>query len=78
VETGRQFFLRRTGAVYDDRQQEGFARRTHSLDLDVYKRQEMLRTDPRLAQLDAVRSIPLLRQIGKAYAQDHVKLEHLI
>ncbi len=40
--------------------------------------EEMLRTDPRLAQLDAVGSIPLLRQIGKAYAQDHVKLEHLI
>lgn len=40
--------------------------------------EEMLRKDPRLSELDAVNAIPALRDIGRAYAKDHVKLEHLI
>jgi hypothetical protein len=40
--------------------------------------EELLKTDPRLSQLDAVRAIPLLRTIGQTYAKEHVKLEHLL
>lgn len=40
--------------------------------------EELLRTDKKLAQLDAVRSIPLLRELGQTYARENVKLEHLV
>jgi uncharacterized protein len=40
--------------------------------------QELLRTDPRLAKLDAVDAIPGLRDIGKAYAEKHLKPKHFI
>jgi uncharacterized protein len=39
--------------------------------------EELLRTDRRLAQLDAVQSIPMLRTLGQSYAQKNIKLEHL-
>jgi len=39
---------------------------------------ELLRTNPRLAKLDAIRAVPMLREIGQAYAWEHVKLAHLI
>lgn len=38
----------------------------------------ILAQHPRLAQLDSVGLIPILREIGAAYAQQHIKLEHLI
>lgn len=31
-----------------------------------------------LAKLDAVQAIPILREVGRAYAKEHVKLEHLL
>jgi uncharacterized protein len=34
--------------------------------------------DPDLAKLDAVQMIPRLREIGRAYAEENVRLEHLI
>jgi patatin-like phospholipase/acyl hydrolase len=40
--------------------------------------QELLARHPALAALDAIHAIPALRQIGAAYAQDNVTLEHLI
>jgi len=40
--------------------------------------ERLLQTDRRLSQLDAVHAIPFLREIGQAYAKEHVKLEHLI
>lgn len=40
--------------------------------------EELLRKDPRVANLEAVDAIPALREIGRAYAERHVKLEHLI
>lgn len=46
-----------------------------------YKKSEMeevLRQHPRLARIDAVDAIPILRTIGRAYAEEHVKLNHLI
>jgi hypothetical protein len=39
---------------------------------------ELLREHPSLARLDAVHAIPILQRLGKAYAAEHVKLEHLI
>ena len=39
---------------------------------------ELLRKTPQLAELDAVHAIPLLREVGRAYAHEHVRLEHLI
>jgi patatin-like phospholipase/acyl hydrolase len=39
---------------------------------------EILRQHPRLAQLDAVDAIPVLREVGAAYARNNVQLEHLI
>jgi hypothetical protein len=46
-----------------------------------YRAQELealLRTDRKLAQLDAVKSIPLLREIGQVYAKENVRLEHVL
>jgi hypothetical protein len=40
--------------------------------------EELLQKTPQLAQLDAVHAMPMLREIGRAYAQEHVRLEHLI
>jgi predicted acylesterase/phospholipase RssA len=40
--------------------------------------EEVLREHPRLAQIDAVDAIPLLRAIGQAYAEKTVALDHLI
>jgi len=40
--------------------------------------EQLLQTDPRLSKLDAVHAIPFLREIGQAYAKEHVKMEHLI
>jgi uncharacterized protein len=38
----------------------------------------LLQTHPMLARLDAVTAIPILRELGRAYAQDHVRLQHLV
>lgn len=46
-----------------------------------FKREEVvefLRSRQHLTQIDAIRAIPILRSIGQSYAQDHVKLEHLV
>jgi predicted acylesterase/phospholipase RssA len=40
--------------------------------------EEILREHPRLARIDAIDAIPILRQIGQEYAEMTVKLEHLI
>jgi hypothetical protein len=40
--------------------------------------EEFLRQNAELAQLDAIHAIPALREIGHAYAQEHVCIEHLI
>ena len=40
--------------------------------------EELLRNNPKLAKLDAIHAIPMLREIGQAYAREHVKLAHLI
>ncbi len=40
--------------------------------------EELLRQNPQLASIDAVTAIPALREIGRAYAQEHVRIEHLI
>jgi hypothetical protein len=45
---------------------------------DAAKAEALLRAHPTLAQLDAVTAIPLLREMGRAYAQEHVQLQHLI
>jgi hypothetical protein len=39
---------------------------------------DLLRKNPKLAQLDAVRSIPLLRTLGQSYAHENVRLEHFM
>ena len=47
----------------------------------TYKGDELkkiLREHPRLAQLEAVQAIPVLNEVGYAYAKQHVKLRHLI
>jgi uncharacterized protein len=40
--------------------------------------EELLRQHPQLAQIDAVHAMPLLKELGQTYAQEHVKVEHLI
>jgi uncharacterized protein len=40
--------------------------------------QKVLKTCPQLAKIDAVHAVPLLREIGDTYAQEHVRIEHLI
>lgn len=40
--------------------------------------QEILRKHPSIAQLDAVKAIPILQEVGQVYAKEHVKLKHLI
>ena len=47
----------------------------------TFKKKEMvqiLENDPSLKRIDAVHAIPRLREIGRDYAQQNVKLEHLI
>lgn len=47
----------------------------------TYKKKEMvqiLENNPNLKRLDAIDAIPRLREIGKAYAEENVKIEHLI
>ena len=39
---------------------------------------ELMQKTPELAELDAVRAVPLLREVGRAYAEEHVRIEHLI
>jgi hypothetical protein len=40
--------------------------------------EELLQKTPQLAQIDAVHAMPLLREIGRTYAQEHVRIEHLV
>ncbi len=40
--------------------------------------EELLLKTPQLAEIDAIHALPLLREVGRAYAQEHVRLEHLI
>jgi hypothetical protein len=42
------------------------------------KMKQMLKIESRLSKLDAVYAIPFLREIGREYANEHLKLEHLI
>ena len=42
------------------------------------KAEALLQAHPELGQLDAVTAIPVLRELGRAYANEHVRLEHLI
>jgi hypothetical protein len=39
---------------------------------------QLLLKHPHLAQLDAIQAIPALEELGRAYADECVKLEHLI
>jgi patatin-like phospholipase/acyl hydrolase len=39
---------------------------------------ELNRHDPHVSQLDAVKAIPRLQELGMAYAAEHVKIEHLV
>jgi hypothetical protein len=45
---------------------------------DAAKARALLETHPNLSQLDAIEAIPVLREIGRAYAEENVLLEHLI
>jgi patatin-like phospholipase/acyl hydrolase len=38
----------------------------------------LLNTHPNVSQLDAVNAIPALRQLGREYAHEHLRLEHLV
>ena len=40
--------------------------------------EELLRKNPQLSGIDAVSAIPALRGIGRAYAEEHVRIEHLM
>jgi hypothetical protein len=40
--------------------------------------EDLLQRSPQLAKIDAVRAVPLLREIGRTYAQAHVRIEHLV
>jgi hypothetical protein len=39
---------------------------------------ELLKKTPKLAAIDAVQAMPWLREIGRNYAREHVRIEHLI
>jgi hypothetical protein len=39
---------------------------------------KILENDPRLKRIDAVDAIPRLSDIGKQYAEENVKIEHLV
>jgi len=40
--------------------------------------ESILRRHPQIARLDAVHAIPLLRDVGQKYAEEHVRIEHLV
>jgi hypothetical protein len=40
--------------------------------------EKILATSPDVSKLDAVQAIPLLREMGRAYAKEHMKIEHLV
>jgi len=40
--------------------------------------EQWLRKDPRVGKLDAVHAIPVLREIGHAYAKETVQIDHLV
>jgi hypothetical protein len=40
--------------------------------------EKLLDTGSKLATLDAVEAIPLLQEVGRAYAEEHIKIEHLM
>jgi patatin-like phospholipase/acyl hydrolase len=42
------------------------------------KAKEMLLKYPKISALDAVHSIPMLQEVGKEYADEHVRVEHLL
>jgi hypothetical protein len=47
----------------------------------TFRKQEMLKileNDPTLKRIDAIAAIPRLSDIGKAYAEENVKIEHLV
>jgi patatin-like phospholipase/acyl hydrolase len=64
------------GAKLPGRNWFSYVRYNQSYKTDVLA--ELLRKDPHLAQLDAIQAIPLLEKVGRAYANEHVRLEHLI
>jgi len=39
---------------------------------------KLVETDSQLSKLDAIQAIPFLREVGLAYAKEHVRMEHLI
>ena len=45
---------------------------------DAAALEKLLEADAQRSKLDAVHAIPFLREVGQAYAKEHVKLEHLI
>jgi 5-methylcytosine-specific restriction endonuclease McrBC regulatory subunit McrC len=42
------------------------------------KAKAMLLKYPKISALDAVHSIPMLQEVGKEYADEHVRVEHLV
>jgi hypothetical protein len=47
----------------------------------TYRKKEMvqiLEKNPDLKRIDAISAIPLLGDIGRAYAEENVKIEHLV
>jgi uncharacterized protein len=40
--------------------------------------EELLRETPDIAEIDAVQAIPLLRELGRNYARDQIRIEHLV
>jgi hypothetical protein len=40
--------------------------------------EKLLKENPQLAKIDAVHAVPLLRELGRGYAQEHVRIEHLV
>ena len=62
-----------SAAIPADRASIAIAAMQHGKDVMVDK--PGVTTD---AQLDAVQAIPLLREVGRSYAEEHVRIEHLI
>lgn len=54
----------------------GYVRYNHSY--KATELEELLIRSPKLASLDAVQAIPVLQEVGSAYAQASVKLDHLL
>lgn len=40
--------------------------------------EELMQKTPELAELDAVHAVPALREVGHRYAEEHVRIEHLV